>query len=125
MFANETPESAIIRLKQQGKTYRDIKDLIHTSDRRIRRALNIYRENQRCLESAKLGRPCTVTPILLHYILETTVCEPSISNFDLSQRIVDIYGYAQRICPALISKVRRRMGFLIKLPKIRQALTVE
>jgi hypothetical protein len=91
-FVKETPEQEILRLKLEGKTYRDIKELIHTSIRRIIRVLRIYRENQRCADSAKLGRPSKVTATLLHYILDTTLSEPSICNNDLSQRILDIYG---------------------------------
>jgi transposase len=125
MYVNETPEHAILRLKQEGRTYREIKELIHTSDRRIFRALHIYRENQRCPESAKLGRPSKLTPTLLHFILDTTISEPRISNDELSQRIVDIYGDPHRICPSLISKTRRRLGFLYKPPKLRQDLTAE
>lgn len=77
-------EAAIIMLKRQGCTIRQIKQKVHTSQFYISKVLRFYEENNTVPTQGKGGRPKKITPQLIAYVLSQTQQNAMLSDARLA-----------------------------------------
>ena len=116
-----TIEAKIAHLLQIGKSYSFICTNLQTSPKRVSRVNKSLKNENRIPPPLKLGQPLKVNPEVISYIRNETEENPRLGSSSLSNKMSKELEVSLSSC--LISRIRRRIGYVYTHPRKRQALS--
>lgn len=127
MFVGESRNHAIVRLWVEGKSYREIKEILHVGFSSISQVITYWNENRQILPEATIGRPTKISsPELQAFVHSETQSNRRSPCYKLSKTWNQEKKYDSfTVSPSTIWRVRKEMHYNFKPPKIRQYLTDE
>ena len=121
MLSTETREEAICRLHESGHTIAQIRKLTGIRYKKVIDVINYFVNNQQVPDSPKRGRKPKVDSGMRTRIAALTVQNRLASCLKISQHMLN-EGYIG-VSTATVWRIRRKLEFEFKPPKIRQALS--
>ena len=118
---SNTIEDKIAHLLQIGKPNSFICSTLQTSPKRVARVSKILKTENRVPPPLKIGQPSKLNGNIISFIRNETEENPRLGSWSLGNKISKELELS--ISASLISRTRRKIGYVYTHPRKRQALT--
>ncbi|GIZ00851.1 uncharacterized protein CEXT_350411 [Caerostris extrusa] len=110
-----TPEERkiIIKLRNEGKTLREIGKFVGRTHSAIQRVINNYTSSKSIISKPRSERPSKLTAREKRYVFKSVCLNPRISTFQIANVVREIFK--KTLHEDTIGKILKRLGIMVVL----------